>query len=712
MESQTTKSKFFSNKWLSFGTLFFLHLAIALFAFTKHFTHPLDTIFTGWGDGLKNNFTLFSFVKSPIGKGGVFKYNVMDYPFGDYVFSTDNTPLFSVPFRWFCHHVYDLSDYTLAIFNFIMIANIILCGLLVYLVFKKLLKSPRLAWLLALILPWTNFQLARLFRGHYNLSLTSLCVFALLLFLLWKKYEQHQRKRLFLLAGMIIFSYFTFLIHGYYIVIIPVFISCMLLSFGIYKIIQKQKGGLYNLLAAITLMTVTAILAYATMLFADQYYHLRASFANGYDWMEQKTNFSLLFTHYSFQHFYFPIWSTKNPNDIELMCYLGNIGLYTMAILFTISLFSQRFRRLLWTIQKEFFSDPLKGSIFFAGLVLLSMSFGERYYPLLQPLGFGLPFSINESQYFIEGFYILLFSIAILITLILFLRQKEKIHFPTLKQRSRREKTKRALLFYLSSAILIFIMFGHYNIGHWVNMTNPLWVAHKFTRLVEQFRSLVRFAWPFYWTFYVWIGFTLSALYIRMTKSGKLLMILIILLVGGTETIDFVRYIKHSANSEKVIAQKDLKQFNKLSIDWSSYQAILPVPYFLVGCEIDNYNYTIDDIADVSELSYQLSTYSHLPLMAGKLSRTTYKYNKLLLEVIINDKLPAEVEKALNHKPILLFENRKFINDSTLNIIPQKETKPYANEAFWKSQSLIQRHHLKPIDSLDDIYFYKWDINP
>lgn len=707
---KTTRSNVFSNHLLSYGGLIILHLLLAFFAFTNHFTHPVNTVFTDWGDGMKNNFTLLSYVKSPIGKEGIFKYDLMNYPIGEYVYTTDNTPLFSIPFRWFCHHIYDLSDYTLVIFNFLIIANIILCGLLAFYVFKKLLKNRTIAWLFALILPWTNFQLARVFRGHYNLSLTALCVIALLLFLLWEKYYYHKWKSNLLLAGMILFSYLTFLIHGYYIAIIPVYLSAMLGFLGIYRIFQHDKKGWYVLTSAIILLVATALLAYLTMIGTDGFYQLRPAYANGYDWMEQKTTFSLLFTHYDFHHLFFPVWSTKNANDIEAMCYLGNVGLYTILLLFIISLFSQHFRLRLWAVQKEIFRSPVKGGIIFAGLLLLSMSFGEKYSPLQQQVTFGWPFSTNQSIVWSERTYILLFVIFCLVTAFLFFRHKNR--FVTNFPEKQAPKPGKAVLFYCASAAILYVMFGHYHVGHFDNITNPLWTIHKFTRIVEQFRSMVRFAWPFYWSFYVWIGLTLSALYLQLHTRGKLLIVGLILLLGGAETIDFVKEIRRTANHENILSPKNLQDLKNLSIKWDDYQALLPLPYYIVGCESGAYNYTIDDIPEVSQLSYQLSIVSNLPLMAGKLSRTTEPQTKLLMETLISDSLPAAIKQHLNHKPVLIFEDKNFIGDSSISIIPPPGNRPFANRVFWESQLIIKKHGLKPIDSLNNIYFYKWEINP
>src|SRR5699024_310629 len=130
--------------------------------------------------------------------------------------------------------------------------------------------------------------------------------------------------------------------------IITSFIAGTMLFYGIYKLVLKQEGGWRAIWASILLLILTLGLVFLTLYYTDGYYHIRDSYAQAYDWREQKTNFSLLFTHYGFQQLYFPAWSTKVPAHIEIMCYMGNIGLYSVGILFLISLFSQRFRILLW----------------------------------------------------------------------------------------------------------------------------------------------------------------------------------------------------------------------------------------------------------------------------------------------------------------------------------------------------------------------------
>lgn len=689
---------------IAYYSLVLIHTILALIAFNKHFLNPLNTVFCNWGDGSKNNFTLLSFVKEPIGGNGIFKYGMMNYPFGDYVYATDNTPLFSVPFRWFCHHIYDISAYTLPIFNFLMIANILICGLLVFFIFKRIIKSTTLAWVLAIILPWTNLQVPRLFRGHYNLSLSSLCVITLILFYLWSRYHKDKTKRLLIFFSSLIFCYCCFFIHGYYIAMIPVYLSCMILFFGIIKVFQRD-GGLRSILFSILLISLTGLLCIGTMLLTDGYFSLRKVFAGGYDWMEQKTNFSLLFTHYNFQKVVFPFTSTKDPNDIELMVYLGNIGLYAISTLFVVSFFSQKFRLTLWEIQKEYFKDPLKSGIAFAGLILFSMSIGENYYPLMNGLKLAMPVAVFAIPIAEIIFLLLIFSI-ICYSIYLLIKDRSVNQAKMIQPHIIKHKLWKAALFYIISICLLFFMFGRYDIWYWVNMTNPLWMLHKFTRAVEQFRSLVRFAWPFYWSYYIWIMFTVSALYLRMNKNGKLLIIALMFFFGGGETIDYILELKKDANFQNPLSREALKPMSQLQINFKDYQAILPIPYYNAGSE-DGDN-TLDDLRPWSEFSFQLSTYCKLPLMSGKMSRTPPVFASALINLII-DTIPNEIKKKLNSKPILITVDRAFLNDSTISVIPDRNKRPKAALAYWKSNDFTNRHTVKLIDSLGSVYFYEWD---
>ncbi|PSK92612.1 hypothetical protein [Taibaiella chishuiensis] len=686
--------------WLS---LVLIHLVLIAFSFHRHFTHPKETQFTAWGDGLKNYFTMVSYVKEPIGKDGFFKYEGFGYPYGDYVYSTDNTPLFSIPFRWFCHYIWDISDYTIPCFNYFIIGNILVTGLLVFFVFRRLLGNVALAWLLALFLPWINFQVTRIFNSHFNLSLTSFSLFAIALFLLWHRYNDKLRNQALLVCAMVLFSFCCFLAHGYYVAIIPVFLSCMLFVYGLYRL--RSRKGIASVIASGLVVGLTVVLVFGVMHLTDGYFDIRQDFAMGYDWMEQKTNFSMLFTHYTFHHVYFPLWIEKWPDAVELMVYLGNIGLYAVAVLLIISLFSRRFRLTLFNIQKDFFRSPLYAGIFLAGLVMLSMSFGENYYPMMEKLHLSLPFR-TEGIGYKEVVLLLIGAAGILVTLVFFIKSRQKLVFSPLQPVGKRTAMLRAVLFYAATAVLLYIAFGHYHIDYFINRTNPLYLLHRFTRKVEQFRSMARFAWPFYWTFYIWIMYTVAALYRLTNRQGRQLILVLVLVLGGEETINFMHRFREGANYPSPLAASAYPQLKQLKLNFNDYQAILPIPYYLVGSE--DYDHTIDDLGDMSSFSYQLSLYSKLPLMSCKLSRTPPRFSKDLLDLVSKDTAPEELKKRLNGKPILLAIDRSFIHDSTLSSIPNKEFHAEAYAAYWAANAIAERNHLQPVDSLGHIYFYAW----
>src|ERR1035437_5563816 len=190
-------------------------------------------MFCNWGDGIKNYFTLNSYIREPIGADGLFKYNSFSYPFGDYVYYTDNTPLFSIPFRWFCHYVYDIHAYSIPAFNAFIISNIIFSSMLVFFIFKRLLGKNIFSFCLAIILPWINIQLPRLWEGDFNLSCSTPVLAAIGLFILWYNNHSNTRKQIAIAISMVLLLFLSFLMHGYYIAIVSIFLAGMLFFLGI-----------------------------------------------------------------------------------------------------------------------------------------------------------------------------------------------------------------------------------------------------------------------------------------------------------------------------------------------------------------------------------------------------------------------------------------------------------------------------------------------
>ena len=676
-----------------------IHGLLIFIAFPAFFLHPRNAMFNAFSDGIKNYFTLYSYTRQPVGTDGIFKYNAMAYPFGDYVYYTDNTPFFSIPFKWFCYHIHDISAYTIPAFNYFIIFNILLAGLLVFFIFKRLIGKNIFSFCLAIILPWINMQVFRIWEGDFNLSCSVLPLSALVLFIAWYDNRENTPKKIAASVCMVALIFFSFLVHGYYIAIISAFLSGMLLFAGIALL--RQRFGKQNLIAAVLIPLISVSIVMIVLYFTDKYLLLRKEDAMGYDGDNSKVNFILLFTHYDFHSLGFPIASTKILTT-ESKEYLGNIGLFSFAAIWVGALFSTNFRAKIFTIQKRFFSDTLKKSIFWGGILSLLISFGEHYVTRRDELKIYTPFQwINN----ISTNTLLIFTgvgALIIYGIILAARPKARQQLRAIWE-GYKEHPYRKTGVLLCAAIMIYLFIGRYTVPV-INILNPFYYLHFFTKRVEQFRCISRFSWPFFWTFYVWIMYTVVQLYLQSGKKTKGIILALFMLVGGIEVNDYIRQARLTS-SRNIFSDQELSSFNRLKIDLKEYQAILPIPFYVVGSE--DYPHTIDDNNEWSIYTMQLSLYARLPLMACKMSRTPPEFSVALLDMVCNDSLQPVLKSRLNQKPVLVTVCKRLIDDpNEINMASHGRTSTM--EYYKKATEFVTRHHLTPIDSIGGTIYYRW----
>src|SRR5690606_26728681 len=111
----------YMHKYLKLDTVIVIcQVILCAIAFQYHLSHHLDATFSNEYDGFKNNYTLHQYVQEPIGAQGLFHFEFMHYPYGDVVFTSDNTPLISIPLRYIHHHIYPIAEHTQSIYTFIM----------------------------------------------------------------------------------------------------------------------------------------------------------------------------------------------------------------------------------------------------------------------------------------------------------------------------------------------------------------------------------------------------------------------------------------------------------------------------------------------------------------------------------------------------------------------------------------------------------------
>lgn len=602
--------------------LFAIQVLLALIAFKDFRIHPSNIIFNAYGDGLKNYFTLLSYVNEQPGAGGAFGYNIFNYPFGESIYTTDNTPFFAIPFKWFCHHVVDVSAHTLAVYNTCIILNIIVCSLLVFAVFRRLVQQDVVSFIAAVVLAWSNMQTLRIWRGHFNLSLSSLLVLSLLLIVLWNKQQEHKNKRWWIAIALVALNYFAFFVHGYYLAIIGVFQAAALFFFGLYRI--KSKDGKLSIMAAIVVPATAVALSLLTLKATDIFYSLRTPGANGYDWMEQKVRFWALFKDHDFYRFHFPLRTMLSARDADNVGFLGTFGLYALCIMIGLAIANKYYREYLIKIQKDIFHNPIIAPILWAGLLLLMINFGENYY----------------TQDLYNGFHI-------------------------------------------------------------INYLNPFYYLHLFTDTVTQFRSLSRFAWPFFWTFNIWVCYSLVQFLPALSKKGKNVFLIVLMLIAGSEVRDYIDAMQGNARDANPLAPEAYHYLSSLKIDYSKYQALLALPYYNVGSEVSPL--IIDDVEALSVSSFQMVLHSGLPLMNTKLSRTVAAQAAQLDSLVAFDIMPKAIKEKLDSRPILVMVNKDLAQSEPPAYIAQNEA---MKTLYNNSLKLPERHGLQPIDSIGNLYFY------
>lgn len=606
--------------------LFAVHVLIAMVAFLRFRLHPFDTMFPDDGDGLKNLYAMVSYVREPITADGIFKYSSFQYPIGEYVYYTDNTPLFSIPYRWFCQHIYDASGSVVVAYYVFVIFNIIAGGLMLFYILRTLIKHDGISFLLATVLPWTNMQLLRIWRGHYNLSFTLCSLTAICLMIAWHKYRERRAKQVLVAAAGCILAFLSFLAHGYYLAIVSIFMSGMVFFYGFAG--RKQQWGRFSMVAGVVLAVVSVGFTLLVVYCTDRYLPLRKDHPGGYDWMEQKVRFTALFSGYTFQQFKFPVMSGSLSVEPEQAAYLGNIALFFLLAAVVGMAIDKEVRAVVVAAQRRFFQQPLTAGIMGGALLVLSISFGENYYTS-DPRNTGL---------------------------------------------------------------------------HFVNILNPFFYLHFITRAVEQFRSLERFVFPFYFVFNIWVGYTIVAVLQSVGKRLKIGLVLMLVVVGGAEMADHVDYMQINTGGENLFADNKVAKVRPIHIDSKKYQAVLPIPYYLKGPDDDDW--CIGDNGKWVRQTYQIALGLNLPLMSMYMDRTPPAHGKMMIEMVAYGKIAPRLRQLFNKKPVLVAVNTKLLTDSAQYNIPHD--KGIREEHYWSCISFVQRNNLSPIDSMGDIKYYEW----
>lgn len=349
-----------------------LQTALVVAVFSKLIFHPGQYLLVNHFDGIKSYFSIESFLRQPLSQGMVVHGH--NYPFGEYMYYTDSTPLLVQALHVLVRAFPALAPYGLYLYDLFIIGGLILSTWLVYRICRPLELPGWLAVILSVSLPWLAPQTFRMQVGHMSLSYTPALLFGIWalqqIYLAWMAQRPVRKWFVWLAVGIVVASY----LHFYYLGILGVLSG----FFFLFWFIQEYRAGRPWLrlaqYAAISLLAALAITVVSLMLL-DGRYAERPAFSGGYDWIEWKFQFGSLFRGYDYNTLRFPLERTAYV-PYESVSYLTAYVLYGLLATLGLALLRQHY-------QVRFLDSP-RGQFlwlfFLASLPLVSIAVGEVYY--------------------------------------------------------------------------------------------------------------------------------------------------------------------------------------------------------------------------------------------------------------------------------------------------------------------------------------------
>lgn len=366
------------NKILSHPiiVLAILQLLIVLVVFSHVILEPNAYMFTNTYDGLKNYFTFTQFIAQDSSALGPWHFTQMNYPFGEYVFFTDNTPLLAMPLKWINTYLFSIEAHSVAIHNYFFLLNIWLTPILFFkLIYPYANKRAILAILLAIAFSWINPQILKLSYGVYNLSLSILLLILLLLlrkiYIYWL--EPKQKDFITITASIFALIVISAFAHIYYIPLIALPLGVFVMSVFLQEGIRTKNYQWKPVIGFVLTALIGGISFYLLTQYIDQYAALRNSTAQGFNWSEWKFVPEAILTPYTFNDLFPLIRSCKSPSEIsnESSGFWGN---FTWAVLFLCFLYvlfqrvkgNLSFKSLFERIRKNTFISSLLFTVLFS----------------------------------------------------------------------------------------------------------------------------------------------------------------------------------------------------------------------------------------------------------------------------------------------------------------------------------------------------------
>ncbi|WP_375416333.1 hypothetical protein [uncultured Hymenobacter sp.] len=298
------------------------------FTYAKLLFHPGQYLIIDQYDGIKSYFSIASFLRQPLGDGMLVRGH--NYPFGEYMYYTDSTPLLVAPLHWLVQLVPALAPYGLYLYDLFILSNLLISTWLLVLILRRLAVPTALTVLLAVALPWLGPQTIRLNVGHMSLAYTPA-----ILFVIWRLQHLHAAWRLnaplgrqfgWLGVGIVASSW----LHFYYLPLLGGTLGFFVVGL-LYE--SRRAGRPWRGLVVGTGATLLASLAltWGPLRWLDPRYAERPVGSSGYDWIEWRFQFTGLFQGYVYNKIRFP-FERMGQVPYESSAYLTSFVLFGLLL--------------------------------------------------------------------------------------------------------------------------------------------------------------------------------------------------------------------------------------------------------------------------------------------------------------------------------------------------------------------------------------------
>ncbi len=354
-----------TEKRIGFLGLSLLHSVIFIYVFGAKIIRINSIFFADCCDAAKNYYTYYYYTN--VQKGGGLLFEGMNYPFGEYIFYTDNTPVLAIIAK--ALHLQN----SIGFYNSVFLLLWFVVPFAAYNLLRLLQVRPVVAAIFSFLMCWTN-PLINHFGSTVNLSLFIFYLLAAIFFI--KHVTATKAKTQYnYLGAQILLVYIASFFHLYYLPIMLLFLGGSYLGYSIF--FKRYK----LLLQAVILAAVSGGAVFFTIYIFDAYYTIRPSGAGGYGYDLFRNSVSDLVKSFTYLDFPNPI--KYNEWNDQKWGFLGN-G-YLMAIPFIICstwLFFVHLKKSGFKLKTLAPSNRLILSILLGGAACLFVSLGDNIHIL------------------------------------------------------------------------------------------------------------------------------------------------------------------------------------------------------------------------------------------------------------------------------------------------------------------------------------------